>query len=197
MPSSVYKQRTLSQVVRCQGVGVHSGAVVNLSLRPAPVGHGIVFVRLDTGRAASLPALAESVVDTSLATTLGHEGVRVGTVEHLLAALVGLGVDNVRVELDGPEVPVMDGSAAPFAELISAAGLREQEEPRRLLVMRKAVTVKDGDKEATLAPAPRLRVSAAIDFNHPAIASQALDVEINERTFSRELAPARTFGFLK
>lgn len=193
----MYNQRTLAQPVSCQGVGVHSGAMVRLTLRPAPAEHGIVFVRTDVERPVAIAAVAENVVDTAMATTLGREGQRVGTVEHLLAALVALGVDNVRVEVGGPEVPVMDGSSAPFAALIASAGLREQEAVRQVLVIRKPVTVGEGDKYATLAPAPRLRISCAIEFRHPAIGSQALEVELNERTFERELAPARTFGFLR
>ena len=197
MASSSYNQRTLSEPVRCQGVGLHSGAMVHLTLLPAPVNHGIVFVRTDTPRPVVIPALSENVVDTSLATTLAREGVRVGTVEHLLAALAGMGLDNVRVELDGPEVPIMDGSAAPFATLIAQAGVREQEEPRRLLVMKKAVSVMDGDKVATLAPASRFRISCTIDFKHPLISSQSFEVELNDRGFAGEISRARTFGFLR
>jgi UDP-3-O-[3-hydroxymyristoyl] N-acetylglucosamine deacetylase len=197
MASSSYNQRTLSEPVRCQGVGLHSGAVVHLTLLPAPVNHGIVFVRTDTPRPVVIPALSENVVDTSLATTLAREGVRVGTVEHLLAALVGMGLDNVRVELDGPEVPIMDGSAAPFAALIAQAGTREQEEPRRLLVMKKAVTVTEGDKVATLAPASRFRISCTIDFKHPLIAEQSFDLEFSDWCFAEEISRARTFGFLR
>jgi UDP-3-O-[3-hydroxymyristoyl] N-acetylglucosamine deacetylase len=178
-------------------VGLHSGAVVNLTVHPAPVNHGIVFVRTDTPRAIAIPALSENVVDTALATTLGREGVRVGTVEHLLAALAGMGVDNARVELDGPEVPIMDGSAAPFATLISQAGVCEQDEPRRLLIIKRAVSVVDGDKEATLAPASRFRVSCTIDFKHPLIAEQSFDLEFSDWCFDREISRARTFGFLR
>jgi UDP-3-O-[3-hydroxymyristoyl] N-acetylglucosamine deacetylase len=197
MPSNSYNQRTLSYPVRCRGIGLHSGAPVNLALLPAPVNHGILFVRTDTPRPVAIPALAEYVVDTSLATSLGKDGVRVGTVEHLMAALAGMGIDNVRVELDGPEVPIMDGSASPFAALISEAGVREQEEPRRLLVIKKAVTVVEGDKEATLAPASGFRVSCAIDFQHPLITAQTFELEFSNRCFARDISRARTFGFLR
>ncbi len=197
MSSNTYNQRTLSEPVRFRGIGLHSGAQVNLSLLPAPVNHGIVFVRTDTPRPVAIPALAEHVVDTSLATTLGKDGVRVGTVEHLMSALAGMGVDNARVELDGPEVPIMDGSAAPFAALISEAGVREQEEPRRLLVIRKPITVMDGDKEASLSPASRFRVSCSIDFKHPLITEQSFEMEFSDRCFAREISRARTFGFLR
>jgi UDP-3-O-[3-hydroxymyristoyl] N-acetylglucosamine deacetylase len=178
-------------------VGLHSGAPVNLSLLPAPVNHGIVFVRTDASRPVAIPALTEYVVDTSLATTLGKDGVKVSTIEHLMAALAGMGLDNVRVELDGPEVPIMDGSAAPFAALIAEAGMREQEEPRRLLVMKKTVSVTDGDKEASLSPASRFRISCSIDFKHPLITEQAFDLEFSDRCFHREISRARTFGFLR
>jgi UDP-3-O-[3-hydroxymyristoyl] N-acetylglucosamine deacetylase len=197
MSSPSYNQRTLSEPVRCQGVGLHSGAPVNLVLLPAPVNHGIVFVRTDMSRPVAIPALTEFVVDTSLATTLGKDGVKVSTVEHLMSALAGMGLDNVRVELDGPEVPIMDGSAAPFAALIAQAGLREQEEPRRLLVIKKPVTVVDGDKEASFSPASRFRISCTIDFKHPLIAGQSFDLEFSDRCFAREISRARTFGFLR
>ena len=197
MASLSYNQRTLSQPVHVQGVGLHSGASVNLSLLPAPVNHGIIFVRTDTQRPVAIPALTEFVVDTSLATTLGKDGVKISTVEHLMAALAGMGLDNVRVELDGPEVPIMDGSAAPFAALISEAGVREQEEPRRLLVIKKHVSVVDGDKEASLSPAGRFRISCTIDFKHPLITEQAFDLEFSDRCFAKEISRARTFGFLR
>jgi UDP-3-O-[3-hydroxymyristoyl] N-acetylglucosamine deacetylase len=137
------------------------------------------------------------VVDTSLATTLGKDGVKVSTVEHLMSALAGMGLDNVRVELDGPEVPIMDGSAAPFAALIAEAGLREQEEPRRLLVIKKTVSVTDGDKEASFSPASRFRISCTVDFKHPLITEQSFDLEFSDRCFHREISRARTFGFLR
>ncbi|EPX64524.1 UDP-3-O-[3-hydroxymyristoyl] N-acetylglucosamine deacetylase [Cystobacter fuscus DSM 2262] len=195
MPYTSFNQRTLLQPVRCQGVGLHSGAPVNLSLLPAPVNHGIVFVRTDTPRPVAIPALTEYVVDTSLATTLGKDGVKVSTVEHLMSALAGMGLDNVRVEVDGPEVPIMDGSAAPFSSLISEAGVREQEEPRRLLVIKKTVTVTDGDKEASLSPAKGFRISCTVDFKHPLITEQSFELEFSDRCFAREISRARTFCF--
>jgi UDP-3-O-[3-hydroxymyristoyl] N-acetylglucosamine deacetylase len=197
MPLFPEHQRTISQPVSCKGVGLHSGAMVNLTLWPAPADHGIVFVRTDTPGQVAIPALAEYVVDTSMATTLGKEGVKVGTVEHLLSALAGLGVDNVRVELDGPEVPVMDGSAEHFVHMVLGAGVRELEEKRSYLVIKKPITVLDGDKEATLAPARRFRVSCTIDFKHPMISSQSFEVELSDRGFAGEISRARTFGFLR
>lgn len=197
MPLLSDHQRTIAEPVSCKGVGLHSGALVNLTLWPAPADHGIAFVRTDKPGSAPIPALSQYVVDTSLATTLGMDGVKVGTVEHLLSALAGLGIDNVRVEVDGPEVPVMDGSAAHFVEMVTSAGLRELEEKRSYLLIKKAVTVADGDKEATLAPARRFGVSCTIDFQHPLISSQSFELEMSNGRFSGEISPARTFGFLR
>ncbi|WP_224368283.1 UDP-3-O-acyl-N-acetylglucosamine deacetylase [Hyalangium versicolor] len=197
MPLFPDNQRTISEPVSCQGVGLHSGVSVNLRLWPAPADHGIVFVRTDTPRQVSIPALSEYVVDTSLATTLGKDGVKIGTVEHLLSALAGLGIDNVRVELDGPEVPVMDGSADHFVQMVTGAGVRELEKRRSYLVIKKPVTVTEGDKEATISPARRFRISCTIDFKHPLISSQSFELEMSERCFSGEIARARTFGFLR
>ena len=197
MSVSSFNQRTVNTVVSTQGVGLHSGAPVTLTLRPAPPNHGIVFVRTDLARPVAIPALSEFVVDTSLATTLGKDGVKVGTVEHLLAALAGLGIDNVRIELDGPEVPIMDGSAAPFAYLVKTAGVRVQDTPKSFVVIKRPVTVMEGDKEATFAPANRFKVSATIDFKHPLISDQSFELEFSDRCFAREIARARTFGFLR
>jgi UDP-3-O-[3-hydroxymyristoyl] N-acetylglucosamine deacetylase len=197
MPLLSDQQRTISEPVSCKGVGLHSGALVNLTLWPAPADHGIVFVRTDVPGAVAIPALSQYVVDTSLATTLGKDGVKVGTVEHLLSALAGLGIDNVRVEVDGPEVPVMDGSAAVFVEMVTSVGVRELEEKRSYLLIKKPVTVVDGDKEATLMPARRFGVSCTIDFQHPLVSSQSFELEVSTGRFSGEISPARTFGFLR
>ena len=197
MSISSFNQRTLQASISCDGVGLHSGTPVKMTLRPAPANHGVVFVRTDLGKPVSIPALSSYVVDTSLATTLGKDGVRVATVEHVLAALAGLGIDNVRIELDGAEVPIMDGSAAPFAYLIRTAGVRVLDEAKSFVVIKKAVSVFDGDKEATLAPASRFRIDCTIDFKHPLISDQSFEMEFSDRTFSREISRARTFGFLR
>jgi UDP-3-O-[3-hydroxymyristoyl] N-acetylglucosamine deacetylase len=197
MPDSSFNQRTLKTPVSCQGVGLHSGTVVKLVVLPAPVDHGIVFVRTDLECKVAIPARSEHVVDTSLATTLGKDGVRVGTVEHLLAALAGLGIDNARIELDGPEVPIMDGSAAPFTQLVKEAGIRVQDEPKTFLVIRNAVAVRDGDKEAHFVPSTRFRIDCTIDFRHPLISDQSVSFEFSDLAFSRDIARARTFGFLR
>ena len=190
-------QRTLKNRVSCTGVGLHSGARIDLALAPAPANTGIVFVRTDLPHPVEIPARAEFVVDTRLATTIGKGNVRVGTIEHLMAALAGLGIDNCRVEVSGPEVPIMDGSAAPFAYLILSAGIEQQKATKRFLVIRKAVTVTDGDKEAKLLPAPQLSISFTIDFDHPLISDQSYRLDVSDKLFHREIARARTFGFLK
>ena len=183
MSDASFHQRTLEQPVTTRGVGLHSGAQVSLTLRPAPADHGIVFHRVDLSGSPGIPATAAHVVDTALATTLGIGETRVGTVEHLLAALTGLGIDNVRVEVDGPEVPILDGSSGPFLYLVRSAGIRILEEPKSFVVIKRPVVLRDGDREASLSPCDRLRIDCAIDFSGSA--------------FSRELARARTFGFLK
>ncbi len=197
MSSNAKEQRSVQEPISCVGVGLHSGRDVRLTLRPAPADHGVVFVRTDLITPVAVPALSQYVVDTKLATTLGKGDVRVGTVEHLLAAVAGMGVDNLRVELDGPEVPIMDGSAAPFAELIRSAGVWSQSAPKRSLVIKKAVSVRDGDKEATLVPAARFRIDCTVDFRHPLISDQTYQFELSDRAFSKELSRARTFGFLR
>ena len=195
--STSFHQRTLSASVSCQGIGLHTGQAVTLTLRPAPANHGVVFVRTDLARPVSIPATAEYVVDTALATSLGKDGVRVGTVEHLLGALLGLGLDNVRVELDGPEVPIMDGSAGPFAYLVQTAGVRVQDAPKSFVVVKKPVSVRDGDKEASLSPCDCFRMDVAIDFHHPLVSRQRLEMDFSGRAFVREVSRARTFGFLR
>jgi UDP-3-O-[3-hydroxymyristoyl] N-acetylglucosamine deacetylase len=178
-------------------VGLHSGAQVSLTLRPAPADHGIVLHRVDLPGTPGIPATAAHVVDTALATTLGTGETRVGTVEHLLAALTGLGIDNVRVEVDGPEVPILDGSSGPFLYLVRSAGIRILEEPKSFVVIKRPVVLRDGDREASLSPCDRLRIDCAIDFHHPLVPGQSLSIDFSGSAFSRELARARTFGFLK
>jgi UDP-3-O-[3-hydroxymyristoyl] N-acetylglucosamine deacetylase len=197
MPSSSFNQRTLSGPIGCDGVGLHTGLAVKMTLNPAPADHGIIFVRADLPRPVEIPATARYVVNTELATTVGREGARVGTVEHLLAALSGLGIDNVRIELDGPEVPIMDGSAAPFAYLIRTAGVRMLDAPKSFVVIKKRVSVRDGEKTATLDPCDRFKINCRIDFHHPLISNQTFEMEFSDRTFAREIARARTFGFLR
>jgi UDP-3-O-[3-hydroxymyristoyl] N-acetylglucosamine deacetylase len=186
-----FHQRTLKQRSSVAGVGLHSGAPVRLTVAPAPADTGIVFVRAGV----EVPALAGNVVDTTLNTSLGRDGVRIGTVEHLLAALAGCGIDNAYLEVDGPEVPILDGSSAPFVQLVHDAGIHEQRVVRRFLQVRKPISVSDGDKSAKLLPARALSVSYTIDFRHPLISEQTFSLDLDERAFAREIARARTFGF--
>lgn len=188
-------QRTLRTKVSCTGIGLHSGAKITLTLHPAPANTGIRFVRVDLSPEVEIPALSDYVVDTTMATTIGKDGARIGTIEHLMAALAGMGIDNVRVELDGPEVPIMDGSSAPFVYLIQSAGIELQREMKKFLVIRKPVSVQDGDKEAKFLPAPQLSISFTIDFDHPLVSHQSFRMDFSDRFFHREIARARTFGF--
>jgi UDP-3-O-[3-hydroxymyristoyl] N-acetylglucosamine deacetylase len=197
MAGDSFEQRTLQRAVVVEGVGLHSGAKVTLRLIPAPVGHGLAFVRTDLPGRPTIPVRSELVSDTALATTLAVGGAKVSTVEHLLAALSGLGIDNLRMELDGPEVPIMDGSADPFAQRMCEAGVRHQGEPKRFLVIKKSVSVTEGDKVATFTPAKRFRIDCTIDFRHPLISDQRYTLEFSDRSFIREVARARTFGFLR
>jgi UDP-3-O-[3-hydroxymyristoyl] N-acetylglucosamine deacetylase len=170
---------------------------VDLILRPAAAGTGIVFVRRDLPGAPRFPARAEWVVDTTLATTLGTVQGRLSTVEHLISALRGMGIDNCTVEVFGPEVPIMDGSAAPFVYLIEQAGIAGQHRLRRRLVIRKPVEVREGDRYVCAIPSREFKLSVEVDFPHPAIGHQTLrSLAVTPRTYAREIAPARTFGFL-
>jgi UDP-3-O-[3-hydroxymyristoyl] N-acetylglucosamine deacetylase len=191
-------QRTIAEKISCTGIGLHSGEPVQLTLHPARADSGIVFARTDLAEAVDVPAVHSAVTSTRLATTLGRSDATVGTVEHLLAALVGLGIDNVRVEVDGPEIPVMDGSAASFVFLIRAAGIFEQDAPRRSLRIRKALEIRDGDRSIRVEPHRGLSVSYSVDFAHPAIGRQQLrSLAIDAESFEQDICRARTFGFLR
>ena len=191
-------QRTIAEKISCTGIGLHSGEPVQLTLHPARADSGVVFVRTDLREPVDVPAVHTAVTSTRLATTLGRADATVGTVEHLLAALVGLGIDNVRVEVDGPEIPVMDGSSASFVFLVRAAGVFEQDAPRRILRIRRPLEVRDGDRAIRIEPAKGLRVSYAVDFAHPAIGRQQIrDLVVDGESFEQEICRARTFGFLR
>ena len=192
------RQRTLANEVKTAGVGVHTGQMVYLSLRPAPVNTGIVFRRVDLNPVIEIPAHASNIGDTSMCTCLAKEGARVATVEHLMSAFAGLGVDNVYVDLTEPELPIMDGSAAPYVFLIQSAGLAEQNSPKRFIRVKRRITVKDGDKKAQLTPYEGFKVSFGIHFNHPAFneTNQYASVDFALSSYTKEIARARTFGFL-
>lgn len=191
-------QHTILEPATLSGTGLHSGAETTLCLRPADAYQGITFIRKDvTDRDNVVPARWDTVIDTRLCTVIGNEaGVTVGTIEHLMAALRACGIDNIVIELDGPEVPIMDGSSAPFVELIQSTGLKTQTAPRRAIKIMKDVTLADGDKRVTLKPAVGSRFRAEIDFAHPAIGRQSYEVEMLSDQFVTEIADARTFGFV-
>jgi len=195
----VLKQRTLSNSIRASGVGLHSGEKVNMTLRPAAKDTGIIFRRLDIEPIQQIPARAESVIDTMLGTTIAKKNASVMTVEHILAAFAGLGIDNALIDLDGPEVPIMDGSSASFIFLIESAGIKEQNASKKFLRIKKKIRVEDGEKFAEFKPYNGYRISFEIDFDHPMIKSKLtkLSVDFSTLTFLKEISRARTFGFLK
>ncbi len=188
-----WNQRTVAKRVSCTGVGLHSGKPATLTLAPAPADAGITFVRMDLG--VEIPARNDVVVDTMLSTSIAIGKARISTVEHVLAALNGMGIDNCRVEVDGPEIPILDGSAAPFVCLIREAGFQAQRAGKRYLVIEQPVELRDGDKLARLEPCEGFVVEFTADFDHPLITNQACRVSVSERTFEREIARARTFCF--
>jgi UDP-3-O-[3-hydroxymyristoyl] N-acetylglucosamine deacetylase len=192
-------QRTLKNVIRATGVGIHSGEKVFMTLRPAPVNTGIVFRRVDMDPAVEVAAFATQVGDTSMNTSLEQDGVRVSTVEHLMSAFAGLGIDNAYVDLSNAEVPIMDGSAGPFVFLIQSAGIEEQAAAKRFIRIKKPVEVKLEDKWARFDPFDGFRVSFKIDFNHPVFHSHQsfASVDFSTTSYLKEIARARTFGFMR
>lgn len=193
------RQRTLKNAIRATGVGLHTGEKITLTLRPAAVNTGIVFRRVDLPKPVDIKACASNVIDTKLSTTLGQNGVKVSTVEHLLSAMAGLGIDNAYVDVSAAEVPIMDGSAGPFVFLLQSAGLEDQNAAKRFIRIKQRVTVEEGDKRASFEPFDGFKVSFAIDFDHPAIEekSKFASVDFSSTSFVREISRARTFGFLK
>ncbi|NBS57566.1 MAG: UDP-3-O-acyl-N-acetylglucosamine deacetylase [Betaproteobacteria bacterium] len=193
------RQRTLKSLISTTGVGLHTGQKIRMVLRPAQPDTGVVFRRVDLDPIADIPARAESVGETRLSSCLVSGGAKVYTVEHLMSALSGLGIDNVFVDLDGPEVPIMDGSAAPFAFLIQTAGIEEQSAPKRFVRIKKRVEVAEGDKWARLEPFDGYRLSFSIVFNHPVIekSNQSVSIDFAETSYLKEIARARTFGFMQ
>ncbi len=193
------KQRTLKDSIRATGIGLHSGAKVYMTLRPAPANSGIVFRRLDLPEPVDIPADALNVSETMLGTTLEAGGAKVATVEHLMSAFAGLGIDNAFVDLTAAEVPIMDGSAAPFVFLLQSAGIEEQNAPKRFIQVTRPVRVEEGDKWAELAPYKGFRVNFEIDFDHPILRKhrQRAELDFSTTAFLKEISRARTFGFLK
>jgi len=192
------KQRTLKNVIRATGVGLHTGEKVYLTLRPAPSDTGIIFRRIDLSEPVDIRACPENVSDTRLSTTLECNGARVSTVEHLMSAFAGLGIDNAYVDLTAAEVPIMDGSAGPFVFLVQSAGIAEQSAPKRFMRIKKKIRLEEGDKWACFEPFEGFKVSFAIEFNHPTFrnSTQNASVDFSTTSFVREVSRARTFGFM-
>ena len=193
------RQRTLKSLVHATGVGLHTGRKVRIALRPAQPDTGVVFRRLDLPSAPEIPARGDLVGETRLCSCLVSGDTKIYTIEHLMSALAGLGVDNVHVDLDGPEVPIMDGSAAPFVLLIQQAGIEEQGAPKRFLRVKKRVEAKDGDKWAVLEPYEGFKLSFSIVYDHPVIekSNTSLTVDFASTSYLKEVARARTFGFMQ
>ena len=189
-------QRTLTQEVSCSGIGLHSGKDVRLKLKPAPINHGIKFVRKDLPDNPTIPARFNCVVDTSLATVIGMDGAIVSTIEHLMACLAGLSIDNVIVELDSYEVPVMDGSAGPFTRMVLEAGIREQEAERHFFVLKEPIELEQDGKFVGAYPDTSFKITCNIKFEHQLIRNQSCSIEVVDHLFEREISTARTFGFL-
>jgi len=193
------RQRTLKNIIRATGIGLHTGRKVYLTLRPAAIDTGVVFRRIDLDPPVDIQAKPENVGDTRLSTTLVKGDVRISTVEHLLSAFAGLGIDNAYVDLSEPEVPIMDGSAGPFVFLVQSAGIEEQNAPKRFIRIKKSVIVEDGDRWARFDPFEGFKVSINIDFGHPVFRNrpQTTTVDFSSTSFVKEVSRARTFGFLK
>ena len=193
------RQRTLKTSIRTTGVGLHTGARVELTLRPAPDDTGVVFHRVDLPTPVTIPARADNVGDTRLSSTLTLGDASISTIEHLMSALAGVGVDNLNVDVAGPELPIMDGSAGPFVFLLQSAGIVEQTSPKRYLRVRAPVEMRDGDKWARFDPFPGFKLDFTIDFPHPVFGTENRHVVVDfaEHSYIKEVARARTFGFMQ
>jgi len=192
------KQRTLSSKIKASGVGLHTGKKITLTLNPAQINTGITFIRTDL-KSDQIKASLENVHDTRLSTTLSNETAKISTVEHLLSALAGLGIDNALVELDGPEVPIMDGSARPFVFMIQSAGIQEQNDTKKFIRIKKTIEVRQDEKWAKIEPFDGFKVAFTIDFNHPAFSesSQSSEIDFSSVSYLSQVSRARTFGFAK
>jgi UDP-3-O-[3-hydroxymyristoyl] N-acetylglucosamine deacetylase len=191
------RQRTLKNVIKATGITLHGGERAELTLHPAPSNTGIIFRRVDLSPVVEIPAHAANVGDTTLSTSLHKNGVRVATVEHLLSALAGLGIDNAYIDVDAAEIPIMDGSAAPFVFLIQSAGITEQSAPKRFIRIKRKVTVQEGDKWASFEPFEGFKVTFTIEFDHPVfkLHSKAATLDFSSTSYVKEVSRARTFGF--
>lgn len=193
----MFFQRTIKKEIGCKSIGLHSGRKVGMLIRPAGVDEGIVFVRSDLQGNNRIKADVHNVRDTTLATTIGLNGVSIATVEHLMSAFSGMGVDNAVVEVDAPEIPIMDGSARPFVDLLKGVGTQIQGKCKKLLVITKPVSVSEGESTAMLSPSPHFRITYKIEFGHPSIGVQSYDMKFSDVSYEQQICSARTFGFLK
>jgi len=190
-------QNTIGKTVQCSGVGLHSGKQVNLTLAPAGANTGIRFVRSDIAGKNFVPAFMNRVIDTTMATTISEGNVSIGTTEHLLAAINGLSIDNILIEVDGPEIPIMDGSSSPFVDLLLKAGCKQQKSYRRLVKITQEISFREGDRYISIYPYDGFKVTAEINFNHDSIKRQIYSVSVSTQKFIAEISKARTFGFLE
>ena len=191
------RQRTVADEISCTGIGLHSGKKVNLTIKPAPQNSGISFERIDISPSCKVKASFDNVVDTNMATTIGFNGYSVSTVEHIMAAFFGMGIDNALVQIDGGEIPIMDGSSAPFIFLLKNAGVTIQNSHKRFLLVKKSVKVKDGNRSVKVNPSNELKITYKIDFDHPLIKDQSYEISFSKSSFVDEISRARTFGFLR
>jgi UDP-3-O-[3-hydroxymyristoyl] N-acetylglucosamine deacetylase len=194
---SMYFQRTLKREIFCQSVGLHTGRKVNMTIKPAASDEGIVLVRKDAKNKNMIKVCLENVTDTTLATTIGNNGTAISTVEHILSALSGMGVDNALIEVDAPEIPIMDGSALPFVKMLKLAGTFTQDKLKKYLIVKKPVSVSEGESFAMLVPSTSLEITYRIEFNHPSIGEQSYHVKLSDETYDKEICGSRTFGFLR
>lgn len=193
----MYIQKTIENEINCRSVGLHSGRKINMTIKPAGVDKGIMFYRGDLPGSEGIRAEPTNVSDTTLATTLGMNGTRISTVEHLLSAFFGMGVDNAVVETDSFEIPIMDGSSLPFVDFLKSAGIKSQGKSKRFVVIKKPVSVSDNEGKAALLPSPEFRITYDIDFSHPLIGKQSYDMLFSHDTYEKSICAARTFGFLQ
>ncbi len=193
----MHLQRTLKKEIHCSSIGLHTGRKVNMTIRPAPADTGIVFFRMDLPNARPISADFKSVCDTTLATSLGNDGVTVSTVEHILSAFSGMGLDNAVIELDSFEVPIMDGSALPFVNMLKKAGTKPQGKSKKMLLIKEPVSVREGEGSAKLLPSGEFKISYEIDFKHRAIGRQTYNLVFSDKNYQDHICNARTFGFLK
>lgn len=192
-----FRQRTLRNVVSCTGIGLHSGEKVRMTIKPAPPDSGIKFIRKDLSGRRLIKAHFDNVINTTMCTVIGSNGNRISTIEHLMAAFFGFGIDNAMVEIDGPEVPIMDGSAAPFIFLLNSVGFREQKSLKDFIVIKKAFSIKEDNRSITIKPSKELKITFTIDFLNPLINNQQYTFCFSGKNFIDEISRARTFGFLK